>query len=86
LIENPDRAVHPSLTARLDFQSLAWPELFSWLQEAGNISTHEMHRTFNCGIGFVLYTTPKDAGPALAHLLEHGIEARIIGELALKDQ
>jgi phosphoribosylformylglycinamidine cyclo-ligase len=85
LIENPNRAIHPNLTARIDFDSLDLPPLFQWLQEAGSIETYEMHRTFNCGIGFVLYCAPKDAGSALANLLEQGIEARIIGELAQKD-
>ena len=37
-------------------RSLLWqrPEVFHWLQHAGNIETAEMLRTFNCGIGLVL--------------------------------
>jgi phosphoribosylformylglycinamidine cyclo-ligase len=34
----------------------AWPrpQLFSWLQEAGNVAEDEMFRVFNCGIGMVI--------------------------------
>jgi phosphoribosylformylglycinamidine cyclo-ligase len=52
--------------------------------EAGNIDKHEMLRTFNCGVGFVLYVAPKDADAVLAALLNAGEDAFICGQLAKK--
>ena len=38
----------------IDTSSWDQPEIFNWIQDQGNISTEEMQRTFNCGIGMVL--------------------------------
>ena len=39
----------------------SWPVLpiFKMIQKAGNISEHEMYRTFNMGIGLVLISRDK---------------------------
>ena len=84
LIENPDRAVPDHLTATLDFGGWEFPPVFKWLMETGNIDRHEMLRTFNCGVGFVLYVAPKDADAVLAALLNAGEDAFIVGQLAAK--
>ncbi|MGA9659195.1 MAG: phosphoribosylformylglycinamidine cyclo-ligase [Asticcacaulis sp.] len=84
LIENPDRAVPKHLTAKFDFDTMAFPAVFQWLMEAGNIDRHEMLRTFNCGVGFVLYVSPKDADAVLAALLNAGEDAFVCGQLAAK--
>ena len=34
------------------------PAVFSWLQKLGNVSTPEMDRVFNCGIGVVMISLP----------------------------
>src|SRR5690554_7784305 len=31
-----------------------WPAVFDWLQDAGNVKTAEMFRTFNCGVGMII--------------------------------
>jgi phosphoribosylformylglycinamidine cyclo-ligase len=84
LIENPDRAVPDHLTATFDFDGWEFPPVFKWLMETGNIDKHEMLRTFNCGVGFVLYVAPKDADAVLAALLNAGEDAFIVGQLAAK--
>ena len=84
LIENPDRAVPDHLTASFDFAGWEFPPVFRWLMETGNIDKHEMLRTFNCGVGFVLYVAPKDADAVLAALLNAGEDAFIVGQLAAK--
>jgi phosphoribosylformylglycinamidine cyclo-ligase len=58
------------------------------LQREGGVAEAEMHRTFNCGIGFVLIVAPADAEHAEQLLRAHGqsvyrigrIEARGAGE------
>ncbi|MDV6329483.1 phosphoribosylformylglycinamidine cyclo-ligase [Asticcacaulis sp. 201] len=84
LIENPDRAVRDGLTAQFDFDGWEFPPVFQWLMDTGNIAKHEMLRTFNCGVGFVLYVSPKDADAVLAALLNAGEDAFICGQLAAK--
>jgi phosphoribosylformylglycinamidine cyclo-ligase len=84
LIENPDRAVREDLTATFDFDGFEFPPVFKWLMEAGGIDKHEMLRTFNCGIGFVVYVSPKNADAVLAALLNAGEDAFICGQLTKK--
>ena len=41
------------------------PEIFHWIQSQGNISADEMLRTFNCGIGMVLFIEQNDLNEIL---------------------
>ncbi|MGI4818495.1 MAG: phosphoribosylformylglycinamidine cyclo-ligase [Janthinobacterium lividum] len=81
LIENPPRCIVEGLKAEFDWNAWELPPVFQWLQEAGEIETHEMHRTFNCGVGFILIASPENAEPILAALLNAGEEAFICGQL-----
>jgi phosphoribosylformylglycinamidine cyclo-ligase len=62
------------------------PPIFSFLQQAGNISKQEMRRTFNIGIGMIAIV-PSDAAPDVLQRLEALNErAYLIGEiLACRD-
>lgn len=81
LIENPGRAIAEGLKAEFDFDGWTFPPVFQWLMHTGNIDTHEMLRTFNCGVGFVLYVKPHNADAVLAALLNAGEDAFICGQL-----
>ncbi len=61
----------------------AWqrPDVFNWLQQAGNIDESEMLRTFNCGIGYVICLPPGAAAAAIDKLTELGETATLIGEI-----
>ncbi|MDP3173968.1 MAG: phosphoribosylformylglycinamidine cyclo-ligase [Phenylobacterium sp.] len=82
LIENPPRVIAQGLAAQFDWNSWSLPPVFEWLQSAGGVDTHEMRRTFNCGVGLVLVVAPQDAADALAGLLEAGEHAFVCGQLA----
>ena len=82
LIENPPRAIAKGLEPRMDWQAWPLPPVFAWLQSVGNVADHELRRTFNCGIGFMLIVAPSDAQAVLAALLNAGENAFICGELA----
>ena len=58
LTENIPRMLASNLTFDLDWGPDEWPSLFKTLQDLGSISTDEMLRTFNCGIGMVLAVDP----------------------------
>jgi phosphoribosylformylglycinamidine cyclo-ligase/phosphoribosylamine--glycine ligase/phosphoribosylglycinamide formyltransferase/phosphoribosylformylglycinamidine cyclo-ligase len=81
LIENPPRAIAPGLVPRFDWNAWPLPPVFEWLQQAGGISDHELRRTFNCGLGFVLIVGAESAPAVLASLLNAGETAYVVGEL-----
>ena len=54
LLENlPRMFAERELAALIDLDGWDRPDIFSWLQQAGNIGEMEMLRTFNCGVGYV---------------------------------
>ena len=68
LIENLPRVLPDGLAARLDAAAWPQPPVFEWLADSGGIARHEMHRTFNCGIGMALIVAPASAAAATAAL------------------
>jgi len=54
LLENIPRVLPNDSAAIIDAKSWEMPELFKWLQKAGNVTDTEMYRTFNCGVGLVV--------------------------------
>ncbi|MEW9796985.1 phosphoribosylformylglycinamidine cyclo-ligase [Alteromonas sp. CYL-A6] len=83
--ENIPRVLPESAKVVIDESSWAWPAVFTWLQQAGNVTRHEMYRTFNCGVGMVLVVDEADVDTALSILTSHGENAWVIGDLAAKD-
>jgi len=81
LVENPPRCIAEGLEARFDWSAWELPPVFHWLQEVGGVAEHELRRTFNCGVGFILVVAPQDAEPVLAALLNAGETAFVCGEL-----
>ncbi|MGA0544193.1 phosphoribosylformylglycinamidine cyclo-ligase [Brevundimonas sp. VNH65] len=81
LIENPPRCIAEGLEAAFDWDAWPMPHVFQWLAETGGISDHEMRRTFNCGVGFILIVSPENAEEVLAGLLEAGETAFVCGQL-----
>lgn len=81
LIENPPRCIAEGLEAAFDWNAWPLPHVFQWLQDTGGISDHEMRRTFNCGVGFILIVAPENAEPVLAALLNAGETAFVCGQL-----
>jgi phosphoribosylformylglycinamidine cyclo-ligase len=82
LIENPPRAIAKGLQPRFDWEAWSLPPVFDWLRREGGVADHELRRTFNCGIGFLLIVEPALAPAVTAALLNAGEEAFVIGELA----
>lgn len=66
----------------IDGKSWEWPVIFQWLQEKGNVTTHEMYRTFNCGVGLIIALPKDQANAAVALLQAEGETAWVIGEIA----
>jgi phosphoribosylformylglycinamidine cyclo-ligase len=82
LIENPPRAIAKGLVPRFDWAAWEPPPVFAWLAEVGGVAETEMRRTFNCGLGLMLISGPRDAEAVLTALLNAGENAFVCGELA----
>ncbi len=80
--ENIPRVLPDSAKAVIDGSSWEWPLVFNWLQENGNVTTKEMYRTFNCGVGLIMAVPADQANDAIALLREHGEDAWQIGVVA----
>ncbi|MCD1124724.1 phosphoribosylformylglycinamidine cyclo-ligase [Jinshanibacter sp. LJY008] len=79
--ENIPRVLPQGTQAVIDESSWQWPEVFNWLQQAGNVSRHEMYRTFNCGVGMVIALPEAQANAAIAQLQSTGEIAWKIGTI-----
>jgi phosphoribosylformylglycinamidine cyclo-ligase len=53
------------------------PEIFSWIQKTGDITTIEMYRTFNMGMGYA-YIVPPSSVPCVQ---KHVSGVKVVGEV-----
>lgn len=81
LTENIPRVIPAGLEVLLSAQTWKRPEVFDWLQRAGNIADAEMYRTFNCGIGMTVTVAAEHLDKALQVLREQGESPVVIGEV-----
>jgi phosphoribosylformylglycinamidine cyclo-ligase len=79
--ENIPRVLPAGTKAVIDKSSWQWPSIFTWLQDKGNVSTHEMYRTFNCGVGLIIALPEDKAQQALTILAELGENVWKIGQI-----
>jgi phosphoribosylformylglycinamidine cyclo-ligase len=68
---------------RAVIRKASWPrpEVFQWLQRAGDVAEDEMHRVFNCGIGMVVVVAQADAKRAMQRLRASGETVYAIGTI-----
>nr|WP_113864855.1 phosphoribosylformylglycinamidine cyclo-ligase [Brenneria salicis]NMN92274.1 phosphoribosylformylglycinamidine cyclo-ligase [Brenneria salicis ATCC 15712 = DSM 30166]RBP67611.1 phosphoribosylformylglycinamidine cyclo-ligase [Brenneria salicis ATCC 15712 = DSM 30166]RLM32539.1 phosphoribosylformylglycinamidine cyclo-ligase [Brenneria salicis ATCC 15712 = DSM 30166] len=83
--ENIPRVLPQGMQATIDESSWQWPAIFNWLQQAGNVSRHEMYRTFNCGVGMIIAMPTEQADEAIALLNGSGENAWKIGVITQTD-
>lgn len=82
LLENIPRVLSPAIQANINEKSWQWPAIFQWLKTTGKVETEEMYRTFNCGVGLVLFVRNEDAETAINCLNEAGEQAWLLGEVS----
>ena len=78
LTENIPRVLPAGLGVRLESQRWQPSPVFAWLEDAG-VAPHEMHRSFNCGIGMVVIVAADRADAVAASLRNHGETANVVG-------
>ncbi len=79
--ENIPRVLPQNTKAVINAKSWQWPSVFHWLQEKGNITQHEMYRTFNCGVGLILALPQGEVDNALTLLEKAGEKAWLLGHI-----
>lgn len=83
--ENIPRVLPDNAKAVIDGSSWQWPPIFSWLQQQGNVASHEMYRTFNCGVGMVVAVAAANAQEMITRLEAEGETAWQIGTIAARN-
>lgn len=81
LLENIPRVLPNQLSAVINTSSWKMPELFKWLQHAGNVESSEMYRTFNCGVGMIICIDPDCEQQTLQLLRSAGEDAWTVGQI-----
>jgi phosphoribosylformylglycinamidine cyclo-ligase len=92
LIENIPRMIPENYCVSIDKTSWEIPAVFRWLQSRGNIADHEMHHTFNCGVGMVVCVSAANAQQCIDTLNSQNetawkigtVEARAPGSAAIQ--
>ena len=81
LYDNIPRILPKTVDAVIDTSSWKPPAIFSFMQEAGNVSKDEMYRVFNMGIGYMLIVSKKDVDTTLKILAKKKQPAKVIGQI-----
>ena len=81
IVDNLPRVLPSSCKAMLQEESWEIPPVFTFLQEAGNLSKPEMMRAFNNGIGLILVVPEKAAERILEFLAAMDEKAYLIGSV-----
>ncbi|NJD85350.1 phosphoribosylformylglycinamidine cyclo-ligase [Candidatus Erwinia dacicola] len=83
--ENIPRVLPDNTQAVLVESSWEWPAVFGWMQQTGNVSSFEMYRTFNCGVGMVIALSAAEADKAVQLMNDAGEKAWKIGMIKASD-
>ena len=81
LTENIPRILKKGLIADVGLSTWKFPKAFLWLQEKGKISTEDMLRIFNCGIGMVCILDKKEVSKAQKILSSYKLRSFEIGSI-----
>lgn len=85
ILENVPRIVPAHLMARIDISHVARPRIFSYLMEHGPITSSEMLKTFNMGLGLIMAISSEQKEEAMAIFQEYGEKAYEIGSIEEND-
>jgi len=81
ILGNTKRVVPKNLKININWNSWKPNPVFSLIQRTGNISSAEMRKVFNMGIGLIFIVSRKDAAKIQEQLKKHKIKNHIIGEI-----
>ncbi|MEY8204724.1 MAG: phosphoribosylformylglycinamidine cyclo-ligase [Bermanella sp.] len=79
--ENIPRVLPEGTKVILDGAAWQRPAIYDWLQAKGNVDWHEMHLTFNCGLGMIVVLPEDKAQQAIDILNAEGETATLVGRI-----
>jgi len=84
LLENPARALGDHLAVDLDLSQVPCPPILAAIASQG-VAPRELLRTFNCGVGMVLYVDPDHESLVLSTLRRVGEEPIPLGRVVPRE-
>ena len=57
-----------------------------WVKEKANLDWYELFKTFNCGIGLLVFVDKSSSSDLLNHLKNINFNSWIVGEMKKKDK
>ncbi|PTM57467.1 phosphoribosylformylglycinamidine cyclo-ligase [Desmospora activa] len=81
LIENVPRMLPQGLQANIRPDSWPVPDVFRFLAEQASLTAEDCYRTFNMGIGMVLFVPAEETQTAMQIAIEAGERAYVIGQV-----
>jgi phosphoribosylformylglycinamidine cyclo-ligase len=81
IIGNTMRIIPRDLNINIHWGTWDVPAIFKLIQSAGNISSEEMRKVFNLGIGLIAVISPKDEVEAFQIIHENKEHVLLIGEV-----
>jgi phosphoribosylformylglycinamidine cyclo-ligase len=82
---NVNRALPSGLNAVIDTASWEIPNVYLQLEKAGGVARAEMYRTFNMGVGMVVFAPAAEAGAVMDSAQRHGARAWQLGRVTPGD-
>jgi len=86
LLENLPRIMPDYTEAVIDSDTWTVPAIFEWLQLKGGISSQEMLRTFNCGVGMIICVPQQHVERTVELMKQMTRGAAVIGSIQKSDQ
>lgn len=81
LYDNVPRVLPDNVDAQFDRATWKTPEIYTFIEEQGNVDHEEMYRVFNMGIGYVLMVAKEDVESTMEILKSKNQDSIIIGEI-----
>ena len=81
MVENISRILPEGVSAQINEDSWPKPTVFSLIQKEGKISSKEMYRTFNMGIGMALIVRSNKAEEIINELNKMNFPSYLIGQV-----
>ena len=81
LAANLARVLPDGVSARVDRATWSLPPVFGLVRDVGSVTTADLERTLNCGVGMVAILEADDADRAVELLQGHEVTAWVCGEV-----